>query len=151
MATIRGNKAISSKTSNKMSIAEELVCLITYEEYPEDIEAFGDMDYLNKNEVCALKKMISGKLWADSRKFTNRQNSVIVNGLFSLFGTTVGKPASAIRAEVCDHFLDPDNKYLHDNLRRSLAVADKKYSRWIERLSDDNYPCDEFVLSHTYK
>ena len=71
MAAKRGNKAIS----NKMSIAEELVSLITYEEYPEDVEAFGDTDYLNKNEVCALKKMISGKLWADSRKFTNRQNS----------------------------------------------------------------------------
>ena len=55
----RGNKVISSK----MSIAEELVSLITYEEYPEDVEAFGDTDYLNKNEVCALKKMISGKLW----------------------------------------------------------------------------------------
>ena len=139
---------------NKISIAEELVSLIEYEEYPEDVEAFGDRDYLNKNGVAALKKMTSGKWWADNRKFTNRQNSVIVNGLFTLFGVTLGKPASVIRAEVCDYFLDPDNKELRDNLRRSLCVADKKYSKWIARLSDDNYPCDEFglyLLCHTYK
>ena len=128
--------------------------LIEYEEFPEDVESFSDTDYLNKNEVAALKKMTSGKWWADNRKFTNRQNAVIVNGLFTLFGATLGKPAKEIRAEVCDYFLDPDNKELRDNLRRSLNVADKKYSKWITRLSDDNYPCDEFglyLLCHTYK
>ena len=150
MATNSGNQTKGSK----ISIVEELVSLIEYEEYPEDVEAFGDTDYLNKNEVAALKKMTSGKWWADSRKFTNRQNSVIVNGLFTLFGVTLGKPASVIRAEVCDYFLDPDNKELRDNIRRSLNVADKKYAKWITRLSDDNYPCDEFglyLLCHTYK
>ena len=79
---------------------------------------------------------------------------MIVNGLFTLFGVTLGKPASVIRAEVCDYFLDPDNKELRDNIRRSLNVADKKYAKWITRLSDDNYPCDEFglyLLCHTYK
>ena len=93
MATKSGNRS----KENKISIAEELVSLIEYEEYPEDVKAFGDTDYLNKNEVAALKKMTSGKWWADNRKFTNRQNSVIVNGLFTLFGITMGKPTSVIR------------------------------------------------------
>ena len=150
MATKSGNRT----KENKMSIAEELVSLIEYEEYPEDVEGFGDMDYLNKNEVAALKKMTSGKWWVDNRKFTNCQNSVIVNGLFSLFGTILAKSASVIREEVCDYFLDPDNKELRDNLKRSLNVADKKYSKLTSRLTDDNYPCDEFglfLLCHTYK
>ena len=87
MATRSGN----SEKVNKTSIAEELINLIEYKEYPEDVEAFGDTDYLNKNEVASLKRMTSGKWWADNRKFTNRQNSVIVNGLFTLFGVTLGK------------------------------------------------------------
>ena len=58
MATNSGNQTKGSK----ISIAEELVSLIEYEEYPEDVEAFGDTDYLNKNEVAALKKMTSGKM-----------------------------------------------------------------------------------------
>ena len=72
--------------------------------------AFPSTSYINKLELASLKKMIAGKLWVDSRKFVSRQNLVVINGLFTLFGATLGKSASEIRAETCDHLLDPDNK-----------------------------------------
>ena len=86
--------------------------IISDEEYATDIPGFSSTDYMNKTEVSSMKKMISGKLWIDSRKFVSRQNSVIINGLFALFGMTLGKSASNLRAEACDFFLDPDNKDL---------------------------------------
>ena len=98
--------------------------------------------------------MVSGKLWVDSRKFCSRHNTVIVNGMFALFGLKMGKTASDLRAEACDHFLDPENQLLRQTLRDSINRGGKSYSTWIRRLSSDNYPCDEYgiyLLSYTFR
>ena len=137
MAARHGNTARSVKTS----MVEELLDLVSNEEYLEVIPVFGGTDYVNCVELSALKKMISGKLWVDSRKFLNRQN-----GMLSLFGQTVGKSAIDVKAEICDQLLDTDNKELHDKLRNSMKSVKQNYSDWISCLNQDNAGCDEFVL-----
>ena len=135
-------------------MAEELMELVNNEEYVDLVQMFGGTDYLNKTEVTALKKMVSGKLWLDYRKFINRQNQSITSGMFSLFGLTVGKSATVVHAEVCDHFLSPDNNSLREKVRSSFKAAGKSYSCWISNMTSENTPCNEFylyVLCHTYK
>ena len=144
----------NGENTERISMAEELMNLITVEEYVKVVTAFPSTNYINKLELASLKKMIAGKLWVDSRKFVSRQNSVVINGLFALFGATLGKSASEIRAESCDHLLDPDNKSLRDMLRVSITQSGRSYSNWIRRLSSDEFPCDEFglfLLSYMYK
>ena len=116
MAAVSGN----TTNRNKTSMAAELLSVIHIEEYVTDIERSSGTDYLNKLEVASIKKMVSGKLWLDSRKFVSRQNNIIVNGLFVnglfvLFGKTLGKSASNIRVEACDFLLDADHIELHKN------------------------------------
>ena len=150
MAARQGNTARFVKTS----MVEELLHLVSEEEYQDLIPTFGGTNYLNRVELTALKKMISGKLWVDSRKFLNRQNQSIMNGMLSLFGQTVGKTVTEIKAEICDQLLDTDNKKLRETLRNSMKTAKQNYSEWITCLNTDKAGCDEFVLyllCQTYK
>ena len=150
MATISGNYASRDKTS----MASELMDMISIEEYVNSIPAFPSTDYLNKTELGSLKKMIARKLWTDSRKFVSRQNAIVINGLYALFGTTLGKSACDVRAEACDLLLDPDSKNIRNVFRDSIGKTTKSYSTWINRLSSNDYPCDEFglfLLSYVYK
>ena len=148
--------AISGNQTNKanLSMAAELFSLITDEEYTSDVQSFSGTGYLNKTDVGSIKKMVSGKLWIDSRKFVSRQNCIVINGMFAMFGLKMGKSASDIRAEVCDFILDPDSKVLRQLLRDSVTRGGKTYSTWIRHLSSENFPCDEFgiyLLAYTYK
>ena len=150
MATTSGNTVYHEKTS----MAAELMNIINIEEYVTDIEKFPSTNYLNKLELSSLRKMVSGKLWLDSRKFVSRQNNVIVNGIFALFGLTLGKSASNIRAEACDFLLDADHVELRKLLRRCVNGSGRTYSKWIGKLTNDMYPCDEFglfLLSFVFK
>ena len=136
------------------SLAAELMLLIDEEEYVQLIPPFENDDYLNKNEVSSLKKMTSGKLWVDNRKFVTRQNNPITSGLFELIGSSVSKSASGTKAESCDFLLDPDNKDVRLILKESLKMCDLPYSKWIGKLSDENPPCDAatlYLLCRTYK
>ena len=110
------------------------------------IPVFGGTDYVNRVELAALKKMISGKLWVDSRKFLNRQNQSITNGMLSLFRQTVGKSAVDVKTEICDQLLETDNKELREKLRNSMKSTKQNYSAWISNLNQENAGCDEFVL-----
>ena len=94
---------------NKMSMAEELLQIIQVNEYPAIIKGFASTDYLTKTELSSLKKMVSGKVWLDNRKFVSRQNSIVINGMYSMFGLILGKTAENIQAEACDYFLNPNN------------------------------------------
>ena len=142
MAAMSGNTVNRDKTS----MAAELLSIISMEEYVTDIEKFSSTAYLNKLELSSIKKMVSGKLWLDSQKFVSRQNNIIVNGLFALFGSTLGKSASDVRAEACDFLLDADHSDLRTQLRRSVNNSGRTYSKWIGKLASDIYPCDEFGL-----
>ena len=136
------------------SIAADLLNLIEDEEYVELIHPLGEDDYLNKNEVASIKKMVSGKLWVDNRKFVTRQNSLIPSGLFKLLGESVVKSALDVRNEVCDWMLDPDHKAVRSILRDSLKVSKMSYSTWINNLSNVQTPGDAFtlyLLCRTYK
>ena len=144
----------NSINRGKTSMAAELLSIINVEEYVTDIEKFPSTNYLNKLEVASIKKMVSGKLWLDSWKFVSRQNNIIVNGLFALFGLTLGKSASTIRAEACDFLLDTDHVELRNILWQSVNGSGGTYSKWIGRLSRDDFPCDEFgvfLLSFVFK
>ena len=135
-------------------MAEELVELVNNEEYLDLVPMFGGTDYLNKTKVTGLKKMVSGKLWLDNRKFINSQNQSITSGMFSLFGLTVGKSASDVCAEVCDHFLSPDNKSLREKIHNSFKAAGRSFSCWISNMTSESTPCNEFylyALCHTYR
>ena len=46
----------------KTSMAEELLNLVSEEEYLDVVPTFEGTDYLNRLELAAFKKMISGKL-----------------------------------------------------------------------------------------
>ena len=63
MATRQDNTARSGKTS----MVEELLNLVSEEEYMDMVPVFEGTNYLNRVELAALKKMISGKLRADCR------------------------------------------------------------------------------------
>ena len=150
MAARLGNIA----NSRNKSMAEELLELVRSEEYVEEIVMFEGTDYVNKLELSSLKKMISGKLWVDCRKFVSRQNNSITNGIFSLFGQTIGKSAVDVRTEACDFLLSSENKALRDIFRTSFKTAKKNYSNWISNFNNDNIPCNEFglyLLCCTYK
>ena len=56
MAARQGNTSQSRKTS----MAEELLTLVSNEEYINTIPMFGGTDYVNSTELASLKKMISG-------------------------------------------------------------------------------------------
>ena len=129
-----------------ISLASELMQLIDEEEYIQTIPPFDDNDYLNKNEVSSLKKMTSGKLWVDNRKFVTRQNTPITSGLFEMIGASVSKSASDTKAEVCDFLLDPDNKNVRSIIKDSLKGMELPYDKWIAKLSDVHPPCDSVVL-----
>ena len=129
-----------------MSLASELLQLIDEEEYIQTIPPFEEDDYLNKNEVCSLKKMTSSKLWVDNRKFVTRQNTPITSGLFEMIGSSVSKSASDTKAEACDYLLDPDNKNLRSVIKNSLKGMELSYSKWITKLSEVHPPCDSVVL-----
>ena len=161
MEYIQAKCAGNYKMTNKMaargtntSLAAELMLLIDEEEYIQVIPPFANDDYLNKNEVASLKKMTSGKLWVDNRKFVTRQNNPITSGLFELIGASVSKSANDTKAEACDFLLDPDNKNIRSILRESLKSVDLPYSKWITKLSDENPPCDSatlYLLCRTFK
>ena len=97
MAARRGNN----------SIAVDLLNLIEDEEYVELIPVLQEDDYLNKNEVASIKKMVSGKLWIDNRKFITRQNSLIPSGMFEVFGECMLKSALDVCHEMCDWNVRP--------------------------------------------
>ena len=150
MASRQGNTARFVKTS----MVEELFELVSEEEYLEIVPVFDGTDYLNRVELSSLKKMISGKLWVDSRKFLNRQNKSIASGMLSLFGQTVGKSATDVKSDICDQLLDTDNRKLRSILRDSMKSAKHNYNEWIACLNTDKSGCDEFVLyllCQTYK
>ena len=132
--------------AEQTSMVAELLSIIHVEEYVTDIACFPGIDYLNKLEMASIKKMVSGKLWLDTRKFVSRQNNIIVNGLYALFGMTLGKSATNIRAEACDFLLDANHIELRKILCNSVNNSGRTYSNWIRRLSSDDYPCDEFGL-----
>ena len=130
---------MSGNTVNrdKTSLAAKLLSIINIEEYVTEVAKFPSTAYLNKLELSSLKKMVSGKLWLDSRKFVSRQNHIIVNGLYALFGLKLGKSATTVHAEACDFLLDADHVELRKLLRRSVNGSGKTYSKWISRLSSD--------------
>ena len=142
MAAIRGN----TPKQRKKSMAEELMALVTDEEYVEVVEGLTEDEYITKTEVASIRKMISGKLWIDTRKFTNWQNQCIPTGMYELFGSCVSKSAVDVHAEVVQYFLDPDWKNLRDLLRHSTKNNKVSYSTWITNLNNINKPCDEYVL-----
>ena len=150
MAARQGNSTRSVKTS----MVEELLTLVSTEEYLDTVPKFSGTDYLNRVELASLKKMISGKLWVDSRKFLNRQNLSIPSGMLSMFGQTVGKSAIDVKGEICDQLIDTDNKRLREILRNSMKSTKQSYSSWITNLNQDNATCNELViylLCRTYK
>ena len=150
MAARLGNTA----NSRNQSMTEELFELIWSEEYVEEIVMFEGTEYVNKLELSSLKKMISGKLWIDGRKFVSRQNNSITSGLFNLFGQTMGKSAVDVRKEASDFLLSSENKYLRDIFRSSFKTAKKDYSNWISTFNNESTPCNEFglyLLCCTYK
>ena len=136
------------------SLAAELLSLIDEEEYIQTVPLLKYDDYLNKNEVASLKKMTSGKLWVDNRKFVTRQNTPIDSGLFELFGGSMSKSANDIKTEAYDFLLDPDNKNIRSILRESLKAGEIPYSKWIEKLSNEYPSCDAatlYLLCRTFK
>ena len=142
MAAIRGN----TPRRNDKSIAEELMLLVTDEEYVELVEGLAETEYITKSEVTSIRKMISGKLWIDTRKFTSRQNKCIPTGMYEVFGNSISKSAVAVHAEVVQYFLEPEQKNLRDVLRKSTKNNKVSYSTWITGLNNINRPCDEYVL-----
>ena len=150
MAARLGNNANPAN----LSMAEELLEMVQSEEYSENILVFDGTDYINKSELAALKKMMSGKLWIDNRKFVSRQNQSMTSGIFNLFGQTVGKSASDVRIEACNFLLNVENKEVQEKFRQSFKIAKKSYSAWISNFNDDTTPCNEFslyLLCCTYK
>ena len=93
--------------------------LVTDEEYVELVEGLTEDEYITKTEVKSVRKMISGKLWIDTRKFTNRQNKCIPTGMYKVFGNSISKSAVDVHTEIVQYFLDPDQKNLRDILRKS--------------------------------
>ena len=77
-------------------MAEELLNVISEEEYTTDVQGFSSTSYLNRTDVGSIKKMVSGKLWMDLCKFVSQQNVVVINGMFAMFGLKMGKTASDI-------------------------------------------------------
>ena len=142
MASNHGN----TPKRKKNSIAEELMALVSDEEYVEHVVSLTEDEYLTKTEVASLRKMISGKLWIDGRKFMNRQNQCIPTGMYELFGSCVSKSAVAVHTELVTYFLDPEQKNLRDLLRQSAKNNKFSYSTWITNLNNINKPCDEYVL-----
>ena len=142
MAANRGN----TPKRRKISMAEELMSMVTEEEYADIIAGLTDDEYITKTEMTSIRKMISGKLWVDTRKFTNRRNQCIPTGMYELFGNSLSKSASTIHAELCEYFLDPDNKDIRTILRDSMKALKRPYSSWITNLNNINNPCDEFVM-----
>ena len=113
-------------------MASELLDMISIEEYISSITAFPSTEFLNKTELGSLKKMIAGKLWTDSRKIVSRQNAIVINGLYALFGVTLGKRTCDVRSEACDLLLDPDSKDIQSVLRDSIGKTNRSYSTWIK-------------------
>ena len=122
------------------------MALVSDEEYVEVVEGLAEDKYITKSEVAFIRKMISGKLWIDGRKFTNRQNQCIPTSMYELFGSCFSKSAVAVHTEVVQYFLDPDQKSLRDLLRKSTKINKVLYSNWITNLNNINKPCDEYVL-----
>ena len=142
MAASRGN----TPKRRKISMAEELMELVTEEEYVDSVPGLTDDEYITKTEMTSIRKMISGKLWIDTRKFTNRKNQCISTGMYELFGSSMSKSASTIHAELCEYLLDPDRKDLRTILRDSMRAIKQPYSTWITNLNNIKHPCDEFIL-----
>ena len=142
MAAICGN----TPKRRRISMAEELMALVNEEEYVDSVLGLTDDEYITKTEVTSIRKMISRKLWIDSRKFTNRKNQCIPTGMYELFGSSMSKSASTIHTELCEYFLDPERKELRTMLRDSMKAIKHPYSTWITNLNNINNPCDEFVL-----
>ena len=144
----------NTTTSAKTSMAEELMVLISDEEYVKTVSGFPGSEYLNQTDVSTVKKTISGKLWLDNRKFVSRQQNIVVNGLYALFGVTLGKPATEIRTEAYQFMIDVENTDIRKMMRHSINQSGKNYDTWIRRLASNDFPCDEFglfVLSYVYK
>ena len=121
MAAIRGN---TPKKRSKSSMAEELMSLVSEEEYINNVQRLEEDDYLTKSEIASMKKMLSGKLWIDSRKFSNRQNQCISTGMYELFGQCASKSAVDMHVEMSQYFLEPDRKALRDIL--CISMKDNK-------------------------
>ena len=134
-------------------MAEELMSLVNVEEYSDPVLGLHEDEYLTKAEVASMRKMISGKLWIDTRRFSNRQNQCIPTGMYELFGQQVTKSAIDVHAEMSQYFLEPERKALRDVLRKSMKGNKLTFSKWITNLNDINRPCDEYglhLLCHCY-
>ena len=141
MVAIRGN----TPKRKKKSIAEELMLLVTNEEYVELVEGLTEDEYITKTEVTSVRKNDIRQV-VDTRKFTNRQNKCIPTGMYEVFGNSISKSAINVHAEVIQYFLDPDQKNLRDILRKSTKNNKVSYSTWITDLNNINRPCDKYVL-----
>ena len=158
---IQSKRAGNLSRRNKMaarrpntSIAADLLNLIDEEEYLELIPSLSEDDYMNKNELASIKKMVSGKMWVDNRKFITRQNSLIPSGMFELFGESVNKSAMDVRNETSDWLLDPENIECRRILRDIVKSLNFSYSTWITNLANPNSPCDTlglYLLCRIYK
>ena len=73
MVTRQNNNSRSGKTS----MVEELLDLVSEEEYLDMVPVFDGTNYLNRVELAALKKMISGKLCVECRKLHDQQNQAL--------------------------------------------------------------------------
>ena len=142
MASNRGN----TPKRKKNSMAEELMALVSDEEYVERVVCLTEDEYLTKTEVASLRKMISGKLWIDGRKFMNRKNQCVPTGMYEVFGSYVSKSAITVHTELVTYFLEPDQKPIRDVLRQSAKINQFSYSTWITDMNNLNKPCDEYVL-----
>ena len=96
------------KRRSKLSMAEELMTLMNEDEYVDIVQRLEEDDYLTKTEIASMRKMLSGKLWIDTRRFSNRQNQCISTGMYELFGQCVSKSAINVHAEMSQYFLEPD-------------------------------------------
>ena len=150
MVAIRGN---TPKRRPKQSMAEELMSLVSEEEYVNMVQRLEEDDYLTNTEIASMRKMLSGKLWIDTRRFSNRQNQCISTGMYELFGQCVSKSAIDVHAELSQYFLEPDRKNIRDILRKSMKNNKLTFSDWITKINDINRPCNEYclyLLSHCY-
>ena len=127
-------------------MAEELMALVSDEEYVEHVVCLTEDEYLTKTKVASLRKMISGKLWIDGRKFTNRRNQCVPTGMYELFGSYVSKSAITVHTELVTYFLEPEQKKIRDVLRQSAKINKFSYSTWITDMNNLNKPCDKYVL-----
>ena len=127
------------------SIASELLQSLEQIPYKNDIDDYGNDNFLDPEDLKRLRTNIRDRFWIDTRPFQTRRGNVIPTGVYSIFGKYNNTPPETVKTELHDWVEDRRDEY---TLLLSNILSAKKwsYGTWSVNLKLKSKPADSGAM-----